>query len=64
MIKISTLNHQEFYLNCEMIEKIEANPNTVITMSNGNKYVVENSVDDIVEKIKSYKKEIFERLKS
>ncbi|MEG0370828.1 MAG: flagellar FlbD family protein [Clostridium sp.] len=61
MIKISTLVHQEFYLNCELFEKIEANPDTVITMTNGNKYVVEESPLEILEKIKEFKRDVLGR---
>ncbi|KMT21708.1 flagellar FlbD family protein [Clostridium cylindrosporum] len=61
MIKISTLTHKEFYLNCELFEKIEANPDTVITMTNGNKYVVEDTPEEVIKKIKDYKKEILQR---
>ncbi|MEF9952015.1 MAG: flagellar FlbD family protein [Clostridium sp.] len=58
MIKLSTLAHKEFYINCDLIEKIEANPDTLITMTNGNKYVVENSPDEIIRRIKDFKREI------
>ncbi len=61
MIKISTLTNQEFYLNCELFEKIEANPNTVITMTNGNKYVVQESIEEILKRINEYKLEISRR---
>lgn len=61
MIKLSTLSHQEFYLNSELFEKVEANPNTVITMTNGNKYVVEEDVHEVLERIKVYKKEVLGR---
>ncbi|MEF9935304.1 MAG: flagellar FlbD family protein [Clostridium sp.] len=58
MIKLSTLAHKEFYINCDLIEKIEANPDTLVTMTNGNKYVVEDSPDEIIKRIKEFKKEI------
>lgn len=61
MIKISTLTNQEFYLNCELFEKIEANPNTVITMTNGNKYVVQESIEEVLKRINEYKLEISRR---
>lgn len=61
MIKLSTLSHQEFYLNSELFEKVEANPNTVITMTNGNKYVVEEDVHEVLKRIKEYKKEVLGR---
>lgn len=35
MIRLTGLNGKEFYLNAEYIEKIEANPDTTITLFNG-----------------------------
>lgn len=60
MIKVSTLTGQEFFLNCDLFEKIEANPNTVITITNGNKYIVQESTTEVIEKIKEYKKELLQ----
>ena len=40
MIKLSRLNGDEFVLNCEMIETVEATPDTVISLINGKKYIV------------------------
>jgi len=59
MIKITRLNDKEFVLNCELIELVEANPDTRVTTTTGNKYIVKESVEDIVAMTKAYKREIF-----
>ncbi|CDH89774.1 putative flagellar protein [Clostridium botulinum B str. Eklund 17B (NRP)] len=53
------MNNKSFILNDDHIEKIEEVPETLITLSNGKKYIVIESVDEIKFKILKYKKEIF-----
>ncbi len=59
MIKLTGLNGREFYLNAEYIEKIEAVPDTTITLFSGKKYIVAEPVNVVYEKILEYKKKIF-----
>jgi flagellar protein FlbD len=59
MIEVTRLNKKEFVLNCDWIETVESTPDTVITLTNGKKYVVAESVDDIMKKVVEYKKKIF-----
>jgi flagellar protein FlbD len=58
MIKLSRLNGDEFVLNCDIIETIEATPDTVISLVNGKKYIVSETIDEIVEKVLKYKGKI------
>lgn len=58
MIKVTRLNNNVFVLNCEWIETVEATPDTVITLTNGKKYVVAETVEDVVEKVIEYKRKI------
>lgn len=59
MIEVTRLNKKEFILNCDWIETVESTPDTVITLTNGKKYVVSESVDDIMKKVVEYKQKIF-----
>ncbi len=59
MIQLTGMNNKSFILNDDHIEKIEEVPETLITLSNGKKYIVIESVDEIKFKILRYKKEIF-----
>ncbi len=56
MIEVTKLNKQGFVINCEWIETVEANPDTTITLTNGRKYIVRESVSDIVKKTIDYKR--------
>lgn len=58
MIKIRKINNVEIVINSELIETIEANPDTTITMTTGRKIISLESVDDIIDKVKDFKKSI------
>jgi flagellar protein FlbD len=58
LIKLTGLNHKEVIINSIAIEKIEEVPETVITLLNGNKYLVEESADEVIDKIIAFKKRI------
>jgi flagellar protein FlbD len=56
MIKLTTLSNKDFFLNCELIEKIEVTPDTVITTTTGKKYIVKESPDEIIKSIIGFKR--------
>lgn len=58
MIKVKRLNDKEFVVNSDLILYIEETPDTVITLTNGQKIVVQQSVDDVINKIIEYKARI------
>lgn len=58
MIKVTRLNNVEFVINSDLIETLEATPDTVITFINGKKMVVSESVDEIINKVITYRKAI------
>lgn len=54
MIKVKRLNDKEFVINDNLILYIEETPDTVITLTTGQKIVVMESVDEVIEKIIEY----------
>lgn len=58
MIKLKRLNGKEFVVNCEMIEFVESTPDTVVTLGSGNKIVVRDTIDEVIDKVIQYKKSI------
>ncbi len=61
MIKLTKFNSEanqkgEFVLNAEIIETIEETPDTVVTLTNGKKFIVDESMDDIVRRVVKYKR--------
>lgn len=58
MIQLTKLGGQEFTLNSDLIETIEAVPDTVITMTTGNKHIVKEPIEEIRQKVIEYKQNI------
>lgn len=57
MIKLTRLKcNDEFILNAELIETIEETPDTVITLINGKKLIVEEPMEDIVRRVMDYRR--------
>jgi flagellar protein FlbD len=55
MITLTRLNGGPFALNCDLIERAEETPDTVLTLVDGTKYVVRESVDEVVRLIREYR---------
>ncbi|MDR1135004.1 MAG: flagellar FlbD family protein [Clostridiales Family XIII bacterium] len=64
MIKLTRLNKnrkETFMLNCDLIETVEELPDTTIKLLNGNRYVVEDSVSEVISKVIAFKRSIYSR---
>ena len=59
MITVTRFNKSKFVINADWIETVESTPDTVITLTNGKKYVVTESVEDIVDLVIKYKQKNF-----
>ena len=57
MIKLTRLNGEEFVINRDLIEIVDANPDTVITLINEHKFVVREKIDEVIEKVIEYKRQ-------
>ncbi|WP_132995887.1 flagellar FlbD family protein [Sporanaerobacter acetigenes] len=55
MIRVKRLNGKEFVVNSDLIEFVEETPDTVISLTTGKKVVVQESVDEIIEKVIEFK---------
>ncbi len=51
MVHLTRLNNQSFVVNADLIKFIENSPDTVITLLTGEKLVVLESVDEVLERI-------------
>ncbi|MBZ5749878.1 flagellar FlbD family protein [Metabacillus rhizolycopersici] len=58
MIQLTRLNGKTFSLNALFIEVIESFPDTTITLTNGHKYVVKETEQEVCKKIASFYREI------
>ena len=58
MIRLTRLNHTPIVVNAELIEYLEATPDTVISLVNGQKLTVLEDLDKVMEEIIHYHREI------
>lgn len=59
MITLTKLNGVTFVLNCDLIEHMSANPDTTIYLTNGNFYIVRETIDEVIRKTIEYRREIY-----
>ncbi len=56
MIKVRKINGEEMVINAELIETVEARPDTTISMATGNKIIVKDTVSEVIEKVLEYRR--------
>lgn len=59
MIRLTRLNGTEYVLNCELIETVEATPDTVVSTVSGKKFIVQESVEEVIDRVMEYKRKIY-----
>jgi flagellar protein FlbD len=63
MIQLHRLSHpdQPFVLNADLILRVERTPDTVISLTSGDKFIVRESMDDVVELVRNWRGGLIER---
>jgi flagellar protein FlbD len=55
MIIVTRLHGSSVAVNCDLIERVQATPDTVLTLVDGSRYVVRESVSEIVDKVRAFR---------
>jgi flagellar protein FlbD len=55
VIRVTRLNGERFALNPDLIERVEGHPDTVAFLVDGTKYVVKETVDEVLQEIREYR---------
>jgi len=55
MIALQKLNGEQFVLNSDQIECIGSTPDTHIILANGKRFMVANTIEDVVRKAVKYR---------
>jgi flagellar protein FlbD len=55
MIGLTRLNGRPIVVNAELIETVEATPDTVVALTSGKKFVVLESPDQVIERVLHYR---------
>lgn len=58
MIKLTRLNRVPVIVNADLIEHVEVTPDTVVALTNGQKFLVLESAEEIVEKVIEFRRGI------
>ena len=62
MIEVSRLNGSIYFLNPDMILTLEATPDTVITLTTGEKLMVRESPPELIDRFVAFKRRIVSEL--
>ena len=54
MITVTRLNGKEFVVNAELIKLLESTPDTMITLLNGERLLVKESLEEVVKRAVEY----------
>jgi flagellar protein FlbD len=55
VILVTRLNGAVFALNPDLIERVECTPDTVVTLVDGTKYIIAESVPEFIDSVRHYR---------
>ncbi len=58
MIRLTRINRMPLVLNSDLIEHIESTPDTVITLTNGQVFIVLESPEEVIQRVGDYQRMI------
>jgi flagellar protein FlbD len=56
MIQLTRINRTPLVLNSDLIEHVETTPDTVISLTNGQKFVVLESAEEVVQRVIQFRR--------
>jgi flagellar protein FlbD len=56
MIRLTRINRVPLVLNADLIEHVEITPDTVISMTSGQKFMVTESADEVIQKVVDFRR--------
>ena len=59
MIDVTRMNGTKLTINSDLIETVEETPDTVITLTTGKKIITKESIQEIKNLVKLFKREIY-----
>jgi flagellar protein FlbD len=58
MVILTRLNGNAFALNPDLIERAESTPDTIVTLVDGTKYIVRESIDELIAAVRNYRSSV------
>jgi flagellar protein FlbD len=62
MIQLTRLNNQLLVVNSDLIKFVEKSPDTVLTLVTGEKIVVRETTDDVLDRIVAFRQRVLDGL--
>ena len=56
MIKVTRINDSELVVNSDLIEFVEAIPDTMVSLTTGKKIMVRETIDEIIDRVAAFKR--------
>lgn len=56
MIRLTRINHRPLVVNSDLIEHVESTPDTVISMTTGQKFVVLESAEEVIDRVIQFRR--------
>jgi flagellar protein FlbD len=63
MINLTHLNGETVVVNAELIATIESRPDTIMTLTSGQRITVREVIDDVIERVVSYRRKVLTPLR-
>jgi flagellar protein FlbD len=64
MIRVTKINDAELVINSDLIEFVEATPDTMITLTSGKKIIVRETVGEVIERVAQFKRQATARVEN
>ena len=61
MIVVKKVNQREIIVNCELIQSVEFTPDAVMSLTTGEKIIVDETKEELLRKIIEYKRSVYQR---
>jgi flagellar protein FlbD len=58
VIELHRLQNQKIIVNADLIEFLESTPDTIVSTTTGKKIIVKESVEEVIQKVVAYKREV------
>jgi flagellar protein FlbD len=61
MIVVTRFRGRSLALNCDLIECAEADPDTVVTLVDGTRFAIRETLEDLIEKVREFRASVVTR---
>lgn len=58
MIALTKFNGEVMVVNAELIETVEKTPDTIVSLVTGKKYMVKETVEDVIDRVVEYRRQL------